>query len=693
VVATPGVRRLALLSEGNPLWLRELVRGAVERGALRRSGSLWRLNDAPLPAHSLPAAVSAATDQLEGPVRNVVATVALDDVMGVRVLEALFDEDVLAAAEARGMLARARDDRRVQVRLAHALYGAAVLDDLPPVRARRLRLRLADAVTATGGRRRQDLLGLARWRLEAGDRTDARLFTDAAFAAGGGGAHDLAERFARAAVDAGGGFSARMALGEALQRTGGPAAAVDELRAAVAAAANPEQGVRAHALLADVLFWWQRSDDAERELRAAEAVAVGPADVHRIAVQRALFASGGGDLEAAARAAEAALVEPSISSRVRSDAVFVVLSTAPPCGRPRAAVDVMQQAGALAASADSVEVEYGYALETMLPHLAYAHWWDGRFDDAEATLGAAGSVVTDNDQVPLWNGWVGGLIELERGRPNTAVRMFEHTVAQFAHVFPEPDSAGDLNCTVWSTLAYAAALTGDHERAHHALAVADATWPVELFDAHRVVARTWVPAARGDLALAQRRAVDGIRQARTFGVRLVEARLLHDLVRFNQPQSAVARLDELACVVDAQPPALYADHARALAAGDPAGLERAASGFESAGCLLQAAEVHVQRAALLADRPSAGAPARARLAARRLASRCGLPSTPALAQLAAPLLTQREREVATLAASGLSDRETANRLEISSRTVSSHLHRSYVKLGINSCRQLRDVIT
>jgi hypothetical protein len=77
---------------------------------------------------------------------------------------------------------------------------------------------------------------MARWRLDAGDRSHPELLTAAAHAAGGGGAHELAERFARAAVDAGVGFAARIALGEALQRTGSPARHLPTPRSVTASA-------------------------------------------------------------------------------------------------------------------------------------------------------------------------------------------------------------------------------------------------------------------------------------------------------------------------------------------------------------------------------------------------------------------------------------------------------------------------
>jgi DNA-binding CsgD family transcriptional regulator len=55
-------------------------------------------------------------------------------------------------------------------------------------------------------------------------------------------------------------------------------------------------------------------------------------------------------------------------------------------------------------------------------------------------------------------------------------------------------------------------------------------------------------------------------------------------------------------------------------------------------------------------------------------------------------LTPQQRQTVRLASDGLTDREIADRLFLSPRTVGSHLYRSYPKLGIASRHQLRDVI-
>jgi DNA-binding CsgD family transcriptional regulator len=55
-------------------------------------------------------------------------------------------------------------------------------------------------------------------------------------------------------------------------------------------------------------------------------------------------------------------------------------------------------------------------------------------------------------------------------------------------------------------------------------------------------------------------------------------------------------------------------------------------------------------------------------------------------------LTPQEREVALLAASGLSNKEIAERLFLSHRTVGAHLRNAFPKLAVQSRACLRDAL-
>lgn len=55
-------------------------------------------------------------------------------------------------------------------------------------------------------------------------------------------------------------------------------------------------------------------------------------------------------------------------------------------------------------------------------------------------------------------------------------------------------------------------------------------------------------------------------------------------------------------------------------------------------------------------------------------------------------LTAREQQVATLAAGGLRNKDIAEQLYLSERTVATHLHRAFPKLGVTSRAALRDAL-
>jgi DNA-binding NarL/FixJ family response regulator len=59
----------------------------------------------------------------------------------------------------------------------------------------------------------------------------------------------------------------------------------------------------------------------------------------------------------------------------------------------------------------------------------------------------------------------------------------------------------------------------------------------------------------------------------------------------------------------------------------------------------------------------------------------------------AEMFTPQQREIALMAASGMTNREIGQRLYLSHRTVGSHLYRLFPKLGIVSRMELRDAMS
>ncbi|MCE4946585.1 AAA family ATPase [Streptomyces albulus] len=70
----------------------------------------------------------------------------------------------------------------------------------------------------------------------------------------------------------------------------------------------------------------------------------------------------------------------------------------------------------------------------------------------------------------------------------------------------------------------------------------------------------------------------------------------------------------------------------------------------------------------------------------------GAPRAAATASSAADALTAQERQIAELAAQGLTNRDIAARLHLSPRTVGYHLHKIFPKLRISARAQLRDAL-
>ncbi|MFI1164403.1 LuxR C-terminal-related transcriptional regulator [Streptomyces sp. NPDC020801] len=170
-------------------------------------------------------------------------------------------------------------------------------------------------------------------------------------------------------------------------------------------------------------------------------------------------------------------------------------------------------------------------------------------------------------------------------------------------------------------------------------------------------AATWRAVARGD--------TDGALER----IDTDDPTSLYDAVRLDAPGLAAGRL---------RGHGPFARHADALARGDGPALDRAARDLRERGYLLFAAEAHAQAAGAHRD-PCAARISRTRAVA--LARRCQGARTPALAGLVLGELTARQRQIVTLAAAGLSNRQIAERLTLSVRTVGNHLYSAYTRLG------------
>jgi len=126
-----------------------------------------------------------------------------------------------------------------------------------------------------------------------------------------------------------------------------------------------------------------------------------------------------------------------------------------------------------------------------------------------------------------------------------------------------------------------------------------------------------------------------------------------------------------------------------LADGDAAGLSVVSEDFERMGDLVAAADAAAHAALEYRRQDLRGSALGCSTRADALAARGGGARTPALRQATEPLpLTDREREVVMLVSAGLSNRDVADRLTLSLRTVESHIYRAMAKTGTTSRDEL-----
>jgi DNA-binding CsgD family transcriptional regulator len=207
------------------------------------------------------------------------------------------------------------------------------------------------------------------------------------------------------------------------------------------------------------------------------------------------------------------------------------------------------------------------------------------------------------------------------------------------------------------------------------------------------LSRAWLTAAAGELARARSLAAEAARIGREAGHFGLEALALHDVARFGDAVSVSARLQEIAADSDGLLLPTWARHVAALRSQDGVALAQVAETFAGMGATLLAAEAAMQAA--VAHRAS-GKMASARtwqLRARELLNACEGARPPALPHLDLPeVLTSREREVAGLAARGLTSPQIAGRLGISVRTVDNHLQQVFSKLEVRSRQELASVL-
>jgi DNA-binding NarL/FixJ family response regulator len=686
-VDTGAVRRLWTITQGNALYLRHLVDGELRAGRLDGSAGVWQWIGRPQVSSGLAELIGHQLGQLTEPQREVMEIVAFGEPVGVTLLARLTDATAIEQVEGRRLVEVFPDGRRWQVRLIHPLYGEVQRDRCGHLRARRLRGRIAQELAATGGRRADDPLRRAVLMLDSDLAPDPELFTLAAGLAVELADFSLAQRLARVAVAAGGGFTARLILAFALGFAGQGAEAAEELVALTKTSANDRERVQATNALVGGLFWpMGRPADAEVLLATTAAEVVDEVAVLDLAGMRSVIDAWLARPVAAAATAEQVLASPLASDHATALAGWGLLTARACLGRTEGLEVTLARVDAIPASVQTsanirMGIRYAWLMGLRLA---------GRLIEAERTARTYWELVRDTPGlVPLLATVMRAEVAIDRGAPRTAIRWLREVDAGLRKV----DPAGWRHLASLG-LATAYGMSGDESAARHAHeAFEGCRHPSFTFVEPNVeLSRAWVAAAAGAASAAVAHARQAADLAAVQGQPALEVLALHTAVCFGD-RTVAHRLAVLAGQVDGPRAPAAAAHAAALAADDGSALDAASIEIETIGAILFAADAAAQAASAYARHGRRGSANVAAARAHALAQACEGARTPALAAAAAPLpLTGREREIVTLAARGLTNRQIAEWLVVSVRTVEGHLYRASAKLGTTNRADLATLL-
>ncbi|MDG4767521.1 LuxR C-terminal-related transcriptional regulator [Solwaraspora sp. WMMD406] len=673
--------RLWRLSAGNPLLLRELVIAAQSGHELTQAYGVWRWTGRLALAPSLTDLIDNRIGQLGPGVRSVIELVALGEPIGLRLLLAATSQAAVEEAEERGLIRVVNDDRRRDVHLTHPLYGEVVRRACPVTRSHRLQAQLATLVEQTGARRRDDLLRVAVWRLESDTADDPGLLLRAAAAAFTGYDIPLADRLATRAVSTGGGFAAAELMATILMFRDEPERALATIESVRHQIDDDDRRGRWLMVLGLVAYWGLAHESTVEDLADGVTLIRDPAGQARVHSFEAIMRLHRLECDAALRLARSVLDRPAATPAARGLAQCTIAHLRAAQG------DLTESSQAI----NEVEAD-ATRWRTELPYLQLALELArgtrlvlaGDLAGIDAIVAEEFADLADAGDFRLGSGYL-SVVRAQaarlRGRLDDAARHSRQACAMLAtgRIF-----AGLAH----AERAHAAALRGDAAAAKTAMSDSDrAQAPgMAILYPWREQARCWVTVSEGDLDGGVRMLRELADRLRTDGFAGHEVVVLHDLVRLGRADLVVDRLVELATTVEGPLPVLVLRQARGATAGPSGELLRAAVGFAKLELHLFAAEAAAMavRQQRQARSPLAG---QTTVLLSELLARCADVRTPALLA-GQPQLTDREFQVARLAAAGVASRNIAQRLFLSTRTVENHLQRAYSKLGVTGRGEL-----
>ncbi|MEV7676757.1 AAA family ATPase [Streptomyces sp. NPDC088752] len=697
---TSGVcRDFSRLSAGNLFYLQQLFLGALRSGRLHRRSGVWQLDAPPCSTPILTRLITDRLADVKGSSREIVEILACCEPLDLGALAHAVPLGDCAHLEARGIIQVKPVGRRYLCSLAHPLYAEVVKAQTPEVRRRAIYRSQATWLKEVGGRRADDAVRAASFELAAEGVADIPVLLDAARRARRAEDYQKVITLLDGVPGDHAGFFAWFARGEAHHHLGRFDEAEESLRNAQNHAPDLRRFLDVLLLRTHNAVYGSGSLEAAKAI-GQEALLADEGQEHpdRAAIQRVLRVG-----EAAAE-----LFRRPMSEVVRLLKEADMVET--PELRRWA---VLQRAQALCFTGRTDEARQDLSLAWTRPrsvnkargetsstdmHLgAWAmvvHIETGRFEEARE-VGGEGyqrAVRSGSRQFQTVYACQMGRCELVTGNLHAARDWFGEAAAAL-HGVDQPMLAEQT----WSGLMAVHAQLGDVDEAEAAAinyrTAQAAGHEGGVWKLQGVIAHAWLLVVRDEMAQAHNLLDEGAAYLRRQERFAHESMLLLERARLGAAKEVSQRLNEIAALCTGGPTHLRAEVAAAMASGRGDHLLRVARACEEVGMVLLGAETALRASRIYADQGKRRAAAEARQVSDLLRRVSGNARTPGLAHRQdADTLTPREKEIALMAAEGMSSREIATGLVLSIRTVENFLQRVYNKTGITSRRELPRVL-
>ncbi len=672
-------------SEGNPLFLRNMVEGGLAAGTLTETDGVWQLRGPTAVPSGLLALINDRLDQVGDDVVDALKLLALSEPLDIDTLISLSGEDAVDVAEVSGLIRVTRDASLTNVRFSHPLYGDVLRRRIGTAAGRKLRSRLVAALRDNSSSTAADRIRLAELCVDGDQDTDVSLLITAGKDAVALANLPLGERLARAAYERGGDLAAAELLSRALWWQGRLEEADEALDGFDPDQLNELELVQWSVPRLSRRFWSQGDTTEARRLIALMDSQVEHPALRSVAdaVNAAIMVHEN-NIDGGIALAEKVLGDPGAPGQAVDFAAFAAGLAMPVAGRGLDFEPIAARCRPEHKATDGmikVMVRYGDVLAlTTIGDLDQAQ----RRVDEYAQYSSAGQFA----------GWAiekiaEGVVATYRGEFRAAISSIEQALAALN---AETSLPWRLPARLLLVRSYAA--LGDIRAAERVFEEAkEHVGPhVAIHQPQRIVALAWLQSASG----ADRRSVELLMEAADLahdsGQFAVEAEALHHAARFGS-KTVADRLNGLIHMNQGRVVGLFARHAAAMASGDAAELDAVSREFEGLGLMLSAADSAAAATGLHehAKRRKERADSSARM--NRLAAACDGATTPALRSATTPLpVTAREREIAALVAKGLSNKQIAERLTVSVRTVEGHIYRACIKLDVDDREDLAKLV-